>query len=418
MNCESLPLLMNAALDDELSPAEREAMQQHLADCATCRDQWAELRSLDRDLSTVLSNPHVEKAVGRVMQSVSLKSSGPSIVVSTESTRRITGQSHFAVVTVVCSLLVIVGIVFHWTSETPAVAEISLATGPIEYKHNHARDWVAMNVSSRVPLPPLTRVRTKATGLCEIRTTSDAVVRLNRETELVLHRPEKVELVTGELWCRAPSSAGLEVCTGPPSSQDVSPQVFTCPSATEMQWSARPDQPVACMDVAGTPAEIKMPEASCTIQPGECVTFGSKNPGEARRFDTLQATSWQLPLLLHRNPRDSELQSRLTSMLAVLGETKAAYLYEDQIRELGPPGAIPLLAFVRSPDSLQKPELRLRAMRMAMEQAGESALPDLEKLLGDDDPIIRKLAGRTIERLQPKAKASIWLDKEQLKQAQ
>lgn len=398
MNCESLPLLMNAALDDGLSSTDRDAMQQHLVECSACREQWAELQGLHRDLSTVLQAPSVTLAVGSIMQQ--LPRPAVERPTSPVTVRRSTGQSQFAVVAVVCSLMVVVCIFFQWPA-APAVAEISLATGPIEYKPHNAAEWVATNVSSKVPLTARTRIRTRSTSLCEIRTKSDAVVRLNQETELVLHQPEKVELVVGELWCRAPASAGLEVCTASQPKQPLKPQTFTCPSSTEMQWRALPDQQVSCMDVAGTAAEIKMPEATCTLRPGECLTVGAGTSGNARRFDPLQATGWQLPLLLLRSPHDSELQDRLTSMLSLVGETKAAYLYEEQIRELGPPGAVPLLAYIRSPESRSKPELRLRAMRLAAELAARSSLADLEGLLNDGDPVIRQLAARAIVRLQP-----------------
>ena len=96
-----------------------------------------------------------------------------------------------------------------WSS--PAVAEISLTTGSVDVKQADSKDWVAVKEASRVPLTAHARIRTQRKSLCEIHTKSEAVVRLNQETELVLHRPERVELVAGELWCRAPTKAGMEI---------------------------------------------------------------------------------------------------------------------------------------------------------------------------------------------------------------
>jgi hypothetical protein len=167
-----------------------------------------------------------------------------------------------------------------------------------------------------------------------------------------------------------------------------------------MQWRAL-DQQVSCMDVAGTAAEVNLPQATCTIQPGECVTLGSDSASnQTRRFDPLQATGWQLPLLLLRSPHDSELQDRMANMLSIVGESKANYMYEDQIRGLGPAGAVPLLAFVNSPRSFEKPPLRWRAMQLVAELAGPSSMPELKRLLVDGDAVIQDLARQAIRRLQ------------------
>ena len=40
MNCEDFEILMADALGDELSPADRPAFEVHLAECATCREEF------------------------------------------------------------------------------------------------------------------------------------------------------------------------------------------------------------------------------------------------------------------------------------------------------------------------------------------------------------------------------------------
>lgn len=404
MNCESIPLLLNAALDDELSPTERAAMQQHLAECPSCQDQWVELQALHRDLAQAVFPPSVDQAVDRVLRTVR---ANPSVVnppppANTSSMKRSTGHSRFAVFAVVCVLLA-VATVLQLSIATPAIAEIAMATGPIDFKPGNAQHWIAVDGTTRVSLSANTRVRTRSTSLCEIHTKSNGVVRLNHQTELVMRRAEEVELVTGELWCRAPASTGLLICGASPLDQSANANVFLCPSATEMQWHALPNHELSCQDVAATPVEIKLPQTTCSIQPGECVTFAAGNilPEQTRRSNPLSATGWQLPLLALRNPRDAELQDRLTGILAVAGEAKSTYLYEDQIRQLGSSGALPLLAFVQSPDSRQKPDVRYRAMRLVAELAPLSSVANLEALLRDDDPVVRKLAAQALMRLQP-----------------
>jgi hypothetical protein len=397
MNCETLPLMLNAALDGELSPQERAAMQQHLAECESCREQWAELQCLHQDLSLVLSPPSVEPAIQRLMETLQPKS-----ISKIGKSRVSRGNSSLVIVAIVCTMLLTVGIIFQSPSPALAVAEISMMTGTVDYKAADARDWTSVAGTKRISLPAFARVRTRSTSLCEIRTGCDALVRLNHETELVLHRAEKVELVAGELWCRAPATAEMEICAPPAPRQPTPTNVFTCPSSTEMQWKALPNNAISCQDVAATAVELQSPSMNCTIQPGECVTFSAGHPvPEATRFNPVEVTGWQLPLLVLRPPQDSELRDRLTSVLALIGRSKASFLYEDQIRGLGPSGVVPLLAYVRSKESASQPELRLRAMEMIAEMATSASINDLNALLQDEDPRIRKLSGLALTRLQP-----------------
>jgi ferric-dicitrate binding protein FerR (iron transport regulator) len=398
MNCESLPLLMNATLDDELSPEERAEMQQHLKECPACQAHWAQLQGLHDQLTEALVPPSAEPAINRIVGMIQPRSIANPRRPRNPSTR----NSSFALVAVVCTLLLAVVTVFQWSTATPAVAEIALSTGTIDFKPANARDWIEMTNQTRVSLPALTRVRTRSQSLCEIRTRSDAIVRLNQDSELVMHRSEKVELVAGELWCRAPVSTGMLICASSSPNQSPGVNVFSCPSSTETQWRALPNQVLTALDAAATPVEIHLPQATCTIQPGESLTFAGGQPraDQARRSNPLQATSWQLPLLALRDPLDSELQDRLTRMLSLVGQSKVSYLYEDQIRKLGPAGAVPLLAYVRSAESRRQPELRSRAMQLAVETAGDSSQSDFEFLISDKNPQIQMLSRQALERLK------------------
>jgi len=404
MNCERLPLLLNAALDDELTPADAIVLQRHLAQCPACREEFQEWQALDQDLKNALSAPVADPVVERVMRAIS---SGPpeKVHLASNASQRppipATRGSRLALLAVVSSLVVAAVFVLQISSATPAIAEIAMATGPIEFKPANAADWIAADGKSRVHLPANSRVRTQSNSLCEIHTRSDAVVRLNQETELVLRRPEVVELVAGELWCRAPETSSIKISGSAAASPIGRPSVFTCPSSTEMQWRTMPDQALTCVDVAAAPVTIQSNDASCTLQPGESVTFaGGKLSATAQHTDPLAATGWQLPLLALREPLDGELQQRLQQVLALVGRSKMAFLYEEQIRQLGPSGLLPLLAFVRSPESRENSELRVRAMSYAAEMATEAALPLFEALRHDDDPVIKKLANQAIARLQ------------------
>lgn len=397
MNCEAVTLMMNAALDGEQAPEERTIMLQHLGECASCREQWTELQTLHQDLGQVLTPPPVEPAVRRLLERLQPISNQPQR--EPEGTGRF---SNLVIIVIACTLLLTVGVVFQSAPASKAIAEISIMTGPVDYKAANAHDWTTLEGRQHVSLGIDSRIRTRSTTLCEIRTGIDAVVRLNHGTELVLHGPERVELVSGELWCRAPDTAEVQIRSSSPSSQQNPTNVFTCPSGTEMQWKALPNHELSCQDVADTAVELRAPSMNCTIQPGQCVTFAAGTPvAESTHFDTLDATNWQLPLLVLRPPNDFELQSRLTSTLAVIGRSKASFLYEEQIRALGPAGVVPLLAYVQSKESITQPDLRRRAMEMIAQMATLDSVKELNSLLRDDDPIVRKLSMQALLRLQP-----------------
>lgn len=405
MNCEQLPLWLSAAVDGELAPAEASAMQQHLAGCPSCRDEWIEWQGLHHDLRVALPVPSGDPVIKNVLQAISGRT--PGMVANVAQRRRqvpnpSSRNSAVALLAVASSLVIAAVFVVRLASATPAIAEIAMATGPIEIKPANSSNWIAADGKSRVHLAADSRVRTPSNSLCEIHTKADAVVRLNEATELVLRRSELVELVTGELWCRAPETTGIKIRGAASSIPVGTSPIFTCPSSTEMQWRAVPDLGLTCVDVDTAAVKIESAQTSRTIEPGECVTFASDSArvAQSQRTDPFQATSWQLPLLALRDPLDVELQDRLQRVLAVVGKSKAAYFYEDQIRRLGPAGALPLLAYVRSPDSRRDSDLRIRAMHFVVELAAPATLPQLQELLDDDDPVVKSLAAQTISRLR------------------
>ena len=421
MICERITLALNAALDNELSSEERLALDQHLDVCASCHEKWAELQGLDTSLKAALqprsTDSATDIAINRLMTEISQTvdttrghlSDRHRLVPLSKTVRASLAmlpkkrRSARGIVAVLMGMLLLaMGVLIRQPGARLAVAEIMTATGPIDIKWSDAEEWKPLVHATGMSLQAHARVRTSATSLCEIQTTSSAIVRLNHDTEVVLHQAEQVELVTGQFWCRAPNRVGLEVTCS--DAKQIPPAAFTfgCSSNSETQWSSTPDQDVRCLVVSDVPVQLKPPRAIRTVEPGEVLTFTSgKIDSELHHSDVLHETSWQLPLLLQRSPQDNELRSRLLRLLAVIGKTKMSYFYEDQIRQLGPAGSVPLLAFVRSIDSLKDPELRHQAMRIVADLAPPSTLPDLEILIHDGDAVVRQFSVHAIRRLLP-----------------
>jgi hypothetical protein len=119
----------------------------------------------------------------------------------------------------------------------------------------------------------------------------------------------------------------------------------------------------------------------------------------ARGEDLLLATSWVNELLAFEPGREQEFQERIDALLAMLGRTKMAHLYEWEIRSLGDRCALPLLRYVESEGSRGEGGRRRDAARILADVAAPRQLQGLAELLTDSDPAVRTSAARGIERL-------------------
>ena len=296
------------------------------------------------------------------------------------------------------------------------VARVVRSVGTVEYRNPQDTRWRRFDAGAAIHVAAGARLRTPPESLCEVETAAHDVLRLNQETEVVLHTAEQIELVSGELWYSTASSPQFTILVpaGSPdlASTSTTPGMsqFQCPSNSETQWSVR-DQETRCLGVSDTMTELtmtelKVPDAkassplSCAVEPGQSLwVMNDQRPVAKGREDLLLATGWQLPLLAVRQPDDQELQSRLQALLARIGQTKMSSMYDSQIRSLGPAGTIPLIAFVRSPKSLDNPQLRHHAMQIISDLAPASTRNDLESLAKDSDAIVSQFANVALARL-------------------
>lgn len=309
----------------------------------------------------------------------------------------------------VIAALVLAAITLNSEPQAQAgIATLVRATGPVELQTAEQSTWRTIPAPRDLRLPAGTRLRTLDQSLCEVVTASQGTVRVNQLTEIKVTRPDEVELVSGQFWCRASPRAAIRVCIPnhvpmpapvAPFSQNLS--VFTCPSDSETDWKVE-DTTARCISVADQPTELcSSANQSWTIDPGFSLACSpGEEPDVSRQFDRLQTTSWQLPLLNQRAPDDPELQGMLQGLLATIGMSKMGGFHDSEIRALGPPGTIPLIAYVRSPGSMSDPAKRQRAMQIIADLAPRSALADLQRLQQDADPQVAELASAAIMRLQ------------------
>ena len=413
MTCNECSSQLSALLDGELTRPEEEVLRTHLAGCADCRLALEDLRELETLLRGRLTSGNFEAQLAAFDQRLAVSTA--NVVTLPAPTRRAPQAGSRGLGAVLLSSLALVALLVllrgpgspSRRDATLEVAKVAVALGGVEMMRPGDNRWVSLpQASASVDLEEGCRLRTNEEGLCEVQTSCEGRLRLNRETEVVVHRLEKVELVRGQLWGQAARQCALNVQLPPetvpeaPPRERVSLATFTCPSSSEMQWKVE-DTQATCLALTSPRLSVTCENSTYSIGKGEAMTMANGRPDEvAFRTDPLAATSWQMPLLARKPPDDAELQTRLDSMLAVIGETKISYLYEEQIRELGPAGAAPLLAYVRSQRSRENPERRHRAMKLISETASADQVEGIEALLSDDDSTVRQSAAAALRRLK------------------
>lgn len=400
MRCNELSDRLSPYLDGALPPADAESVGAHLATCSECAGRLDELRQVDRQLRANLVPPDVEAFVARLQTQIGSRPPRRA----TPSTPSARGAGWLGLL-FAAGLLVAVAIGLRAGPKATPIASAAgstrlvRATGPVEViSPSGVR-------TSLIPERPIVltdgaRVRTGADALCELETGCRGIVRMDERTELVVHPLERVELVEGQMWAQAAKQCELGIQLGARSGVPPRLSVFQCPTSSELQWSVKTDA-VSCTALTDHALALETTSAAIQIPPRSCVEIVDGKPVErSHQMDRLAATRWQLPLLVMKTPQDSELQARLDAVLATIGETKLGYIYEEDLLKLGPAGAEPLLAYIRSDRSRENPERRRRAMRIAARMVWKGQISDLADLAGDGDPEIRRIVRETVERLR------------------
>jgi hypothetical protein len=395
MKCVDCQNQLDQFLDNDLDAAARATIEEHMAGCPDCLREYRELKVVDAQLKRLRrpAAPSQELllrlvASEQVPTSHSLENSQrineptddvkavlPSDEMNKRSARRnkrfwpiVTGVLAASVAIFAGWLVLSNGQPWWRRTETvekkpiPKESAIRLvrATGDIEVFDAPQDKWSVIPAGTELGLEYGDRVRTPDSSLCELKIGDRSTIRLNEQSEVYFVSEDQLECVAGQVWTRADSGT-MQV--------------------TVAAWEDfnSPIQPGQCM---ATSRDEQMP-----------VVLNDRDGGWRSKI-------WQLPLLAMFDPLDVEVSELLESVLSELGATKESFLFEKQLRDLGPPGAIPLLAYVASESSRTDANKRTRAMRIGSEMASATAKTRLERLMDDPDPTISDLARKAVKRIE------------------
>ncbi|WP_254508812.1 zf-HC2 domain-containing protein [Anatilimnocola floriformis] len=416
MNCAEFQSQLQAWLAGETDETVSRALETHLNQCADClallERENAETQDLPL-LKTALAEPQAAARVAeRVMERLSTTTIAPAVAArtiawSTWLTPLLTLVAGF--------LLALLVLPRPEKKNDPApsiaqpipapapVAHLVAATGTVEMFDQQQQNWVPIskNKINYFACPTDSRVRTTADVRCELQTGDGCVIRLNDQTEVTLRGSSSIELSQGQVWCRSPRETQLEVrVTNPANNQQKKSDLPT-------MWCVGPScvmtgiQPAGEVQVVNAEGEINLRTTAGEqrLNPGQVAEISGGEIKPVRHVDPMLSTRWMQPLMMRRGPDDAELKHRVDALLAQIGQSKIATLYEQEIRSLGEYGVLPLVRFIQSPLGEKDPTRRSAAMEIVADLAPVWLIPDLIDLLENPDASVRRQAAVALHRL-------------------
>lgn len=393
-------------LGGQLAPPEAKALERELDERPELAAELEVLREQDRALAAAfaplkrasearaadLAAPTVSSAEGRALR-------GPGL-----DGRRARARAWAWLAAGVAAGALATGTLLRWGSPAEpgtldriparALATLEHALGPIESLP--AAGGATVTLATGAELAPGTVLRTPARGKCSLLLADGSRLRVDGETELVLVASRRVALRRGRVHAEVQPSLERFCAEAGPSLVEV--------LGTRLDLAQRLGAPGS--EHAGRElTELTVLEGSALlcgtrVDAGNFATALDGRLEHVREAqDLLLATSWVNELLAFEPEREREFQQRIDALLAMLGRTKMAHLYEWEIRSLGDHCTLPLLRYVESADSRSEPGRRRDAARILADVAAPRHLASLTELLTDQDPAVRVSAAHGIERL-------------------
>ncbi len=378
---------LNAYLDGELDAAAAEDVRRLLDRDPAARETFTALKSQHDALDRAFA-PLVATAEGRASTW-----SAPVAHGSTRPTSRV--PLALLVPLAVAALLGFVAGALWFrvpSAEASPFARITIATAPLEARARGATTFTS--IDTRAPLDRGATLRTTS-GKVTVALADGSNLRLAPNTTLTLDDARTCSLDRGAVLSDvAPSDTTFVVrCDG----LDVT-ALGTNFEVAHGDGLAGDEAGKRVTHVRVLSGRVRV--GSTEVGAGYGLRALDGLPGEPTKLHDLAIlTNWVHELLVLEGDRSDELDARVNEMLAMLGRTKMAHLYEYEMRSLGDHCVLPLTRFVQSPQSNDDIYRRREAARIASDLASPAYIPAMIELLDDADPDVRVVAARALLRL-------------------
>jgi hypothetical protein len=398
MNCETAQHQLSAWTDGELSPDSKVELEDHLAECPTCRVCADENDSMDDQLRRALAHGRSEsqRVTFRVMNQLT-REPRPSMTASTSMMLR-TSSRWISLLLATAAGFALALLVLpnnnppEVVGQNPelAFATVQVATGPIEVAPISREDPAFVFPSDPI-VTVGTKMRTGPSRKCELKTTDGTTIRMDVDTQIAVPSQHELVLEKGRMWCQVRGdSPVIEVKSG-----GVTVQVSqaTCDIRSDGQRTE-------LIALNGSVAVVGS-KWQGDVQSGNKVSFTSNELIDETPIDNpVIATRWVNDLLLRKGNDDRELQARVQQLWAEFGHSKVQHLYEDELRSLGVGCAPHLLAFINSQDAEHQDRLRREKATLILSDVADfSVVPDLVALLDDPNSQVRFHVAHGLMRL-------------------
>jgi ferric-dicitrate binding protein FerR (iron transport regulator) len=399
MDCEQALDLLLAHMDRELAPEQRPPLEAHLQACAACRADADAFRQQDADLRRAFA-PRRRAASAVADRVISQLRPSPArsrlpvpwlpILLST--------AAGFLLALVIfrpwtkppVEIVTVPGPGMETAAKTlPPRVLVTVASRPVELLPPGSTRWEKVAQGSHIELG--SRVRTDPLMRCELQTPDGSEVRLDTATEVVVGKDRQLELIRGQILARAqPAPSPLRVAV---------PEATIAADRGEFDVICSPAK--AVLTVLDGATQVRGKDQERTVHKGQAadIVQGKVNRIWAEENLT-RATSWVTELLLLKGGDSPELIERVDDILAQIGEAKMN-LPQEEIRRLGDHCVLPLTRYLESPRShgLRAEHRRRLAADILADLAQPWSIPDLIRLLKDDDGEVRVCAARGLQRL-------------------
>ena len=426
MECSELRAQIDAWLDGESEPELAKEIESHVSGCPACQALIQQYRNVDTELHALFAADRLaaQTVATRVLRqlpernlaSAAENSNAERSTAAVRPNSPVASWYHLFWAAAAGFLLAVW--IFAPQATTPPrpviatqaaapMAQLTATTGRVQLFDPAERQWREISPLESFKCPQDSLVRTSPNVRCEIETENGCVLRLNDESEVSLVDARIIEVRRGQVWCRAPEQVAIEVRVLPPqlsvpSSDDISNRAdaIRCDVGPFGKLTCRQlDDSIELLNASGT-VSVNARGGPRQLAPGEaaqCADGQFLDGGTP--IDPILSTRWIHPLLIQKGADDAELHERVNELLAQIGDRKISLLYEQEIRALGAHAAWPLVRLVRSSLSADDPQRRWFAMRLAVDLAPVWLIPEFIELLADQQPEVRVLAAKALERL-------------------